>query len=939
MSRKKLVATVAALALSLVSVTFTPIAAQATVNAGCETPITNSGIAASISDVEITSYGVYCVARFLTVSDNYSFTVPSGISTLDYLVVAGGGGGGSGGGGAGGLLQASNYPVTSGEQISVSVGRGGTGGAGGRATQIPGTKGVDSSFGPIIAKGGGAGGTEGIADYSNVNGGSGGGSQFDCVSAGCGAAIAGTSVANQGNNGGYSTYNSYGAGGGGGGAGGAGFNTTRNYIGGNGGIGIASDITGVSTYYAGGGGGGINSNDNAYIGLDSSGNLLSTATVQTNGGGQGGLGGGGTGSSYGFRSGTQGQFANATSGAPNTGGGGGGTDPEDINAGNGGSGIVILRWISNTNLKTITFNSNTQSPTISSQKVGSGISTALKANSFTRTGWVFNGWASNPDGSGDRYAEGANITTTSDVTLYAQWLAGVTHTVSFNSNNGSGSMANQVSGASVPLNPNTFTRTNYTFAGWNTNADGSGFAYENQASYTFSSDATMYAQWQLVVPTFKVTFYGNAADGGSTASQSASNATPLNLNGFSRTGYNFLGWNSSYSAGTAEFLDGQTYSFTADINLYAQWVPQSSNTITYEKNDSIGSPATGTMSNQAASSNTQITANAYVRPGYTFRNWNTAADGSGTSYLANYTYSFASSRTLYAQWGLNINISFNPNNPTSGSAPARMQTYVGSPGINLPTNSGNLVKNGYRLAGWNTRDDGLGTPYALGANSIKFSSPITLYAHWTPATYTVIYSGNGNSAGSEPPLQTFTFGSTVNVRDNVGSLVRDGYKFVGWNTAADGTGSTFAPAQTAVALSSDTVLFAQWTSAASVPSGNDSSKPESPTTQPIKSPAITKKLITVTGFKPGSATLTQVMKKNISKYQKAAKSASNINCTGYTMGPKILKVDESLARRRAIAVCEYLKAKTNPAFSFSSKSVTTHINSGEYRKTVVTLSY
>ena len=176
MSRKKLVATVAALALSLVSVTFTPIAAQATVNAGCETPITNSGIAASISDVEITSYGVYCVARFLTVSDNYSFTVPSGISTLDYLVVAGGGGGGSGGGGGGGLLQASNYPVTSGDQISVSVGRGGTGGAGGRATQIPGTKGVDSSFGPIIAKGGGAGGTEGIADYSNVNGGSGGGS-------------------------------------------------------------------------------------------------------------------------------------------------------------------------------------------------------------------------------------------------------------------------------------------------------------------------------------------------------------------------------------------------------------------------------------------------------------------------------------------------------------------------------------------------------------------------------------------------------------------------------------------------------------------------------------------------------------------------------------------------------------------------------------------
>jgi uncharacterized repeat protein (TIGR02543 family) len=70
--------------------------------------------------------------------------------------------------------------------------------------------------------------------------------------------------------------------------------------------------------------------------------------------------------------------------------------------------------------------------------------------------------------------------------------------VAFNSNGGSGSMPEQTSCTAQNLTMNSFTRTGYTFSGWNTEANGSGTAYTNGASYSFSSSATLYAQWRCI---------------------------------------------------------------------------------------------------------------------------------------------------------------------------------------------------------------------------------------------------------------------------------------------------------------------------------------------------------------------------------------------------------------------------------------------------------
>ena len=125
--------------------------------------------------------------------------------------------------------------------------------------------------------------------------------------------------------------------------------------------------------------------------------------------------------------------------------------------------------------------------------------------------------------------------------------------------------------------------------------------------------------------------------------------------------------------------------------------------------------------------------------------------------------------------------------------------------------AGSLVKTGYTFNGWNTAAGGTGTSYAAGA-TFTISADTTLYAQWTPTTYTVTYSGNGNTGGTAPVdgSSPYTSSATVTVL-GAGSLVRTGYTFNDWNTAFDGTGTSYAPTATFTMGSANVILYAQWT--------------------------------------------------------------------------------------------------------------------------------
>jgi hypothetical protein len=270
----------------------------------------------------VTYAGGYTIHTFTT---SGTFTVYSA-GDIELLVVAGGGGGGSGGGGAGGMITASKSVTTG--TYAITVGPGGTGGGGGSSGgKTNPTSGGNSVALGYTAIGGGYGGGGSIAGRLGATGGSGGGHGYDINTT---TRTSGTS--GQGNGGGRASRSSLGGAGGGGGAGGAG-NDGFEIYGGNGGIGLQSSITGTATYYAGGGGGGLNENDNV---------TYARPSGQTYGG-FGGQGGGGTGTTYGYASG--GTTVYASPGTDNTGGGGGGTDPELDTGGDGGDGIVIIRYL------------------------------------------------------------------------------------------------------------------------------------------------------------------------------------------------------------------------------------------------------------------------------------------------------------------------------------------------------------------------------------------------------------------------------------------------------------------------------------------------------------------------------------------------------------------------------------------------------------------
>jgi len=224
----------------------------------------------------------------------------------------------------------------------------------------------------------------------------------------------------------------------------------------------------------------------------------------------------------------------------------------------GANVTLYARWVPTF---TVTFNANGGTGTMAKQTAN--VATALTANAFTRSGYVFDGWATSPTGI-RAYAAGASYPFTSTATLYARWVP--TFTVTFNANNGTGTMANQTSNVATALTANAFTRSGYVFDGWATSPTGIR-AYAAGASYPFTSTATLYARW---VPTFTVAFNANSGTG-TMANQTAGGSTALTANAFTRKAYAFGGWATS-ATGKSAYADGGNYPFTANATLYAGWV-------------------------------------------------------------------------------------------------------------------------------------------------------------------------------------------------------------------------------------------------------------------------------------------------------------------------------------------------------------------------------
>lgn len=217
-----------------------------------------------------------------------------------------------------------------------------------------------------------------------------------------------------------------------------------------------------------------------------------------------------------------------------------------------------------------------------SVKVVSGTAISLSSsNAASKSGYTFVGWRLDKTASSS--VQSSITADTSTINLYAVYRKSITVTYYNNSTSASSTSGYQYYNNGNITNPSfkltQASRSGWTARGWSTSTAANGaISYNNGASFTRDSNVTLYGMYQKTVT---LSYNGNGATGGSTASQSGTayynsrNVTTnpsfgLRSNGFSRTNYRFVNWRMGSASGTA-YNAGATVTLSSNTVFYAYW--------------------------------------------------------------------------------------------------------------------------------------------------------------------------------------------------------------------------------------------------------------------------------------------------------------------------------------------------------------------------------
>lgn len=498
---------------------------------------------------------------------------------------------------------------------------------------------------------------------------------------------------------------------------------------------------------------------------------------------------------------------------------------------------LTAKWIAR---YTVSYNGNgsTSGTAPTTVTVDSGGSTTAAANPFTKTGSTFTGWNTAANGSGTAYAAGATISNiTSNITLYAQWQGNPT--ITFNANKPTGAGSANVAGqpANVSSHPYNTTYTlptttptlkGYTFAGWNTAANGTGTAYAAGATTSaITANTTFYAQWTEKTG-YSVSFYdafGATGDGtqvGTTQSGKKWTDSITLPTTPSKTGYNFAGWfltkDANGNGNTGQMSSAMAVrdiwalqsiaDTTTSVKLYAKWTEKDRVTVTLNLNGS-GASYNGSTSNFTSPSllnGSSWSIPNYANPtrvGYNFKGWADSASATSGSYNAGHNFTnLTASKIVYAVWAAApVTFTFQGGHASATLASGASATATANYGANLTTKANNtytLAGNTFSNWGYTNAAGSAATVNASTAVSVSnfkitwtgtseagtLAGTATLTANWAPITYNISWNANGGASNT----------STNNVNADTpitlpANPTRAGYTFQGWNTVQAGTGT------------------------------------------------------------------------------------------------------------------------------------------------------
>ena len=412
----------------------------------------------------------------------------------------------------------------------------------------------------------------------------------------------------------------------------------------------------------------------------------------------------------------------------------------------------------------------------------------------TKSDYIFGGWYE--DKAYTKKVNGNTITiepdtTHLDVTLYAKWTKEAPKTAYLKTFSGKGiSGTNYATGGNINIGTEvTVTatvKTGYKFVNW---TDGSSNEKSTDKDYKFTMPANDVNLTANATPIkYNIVFNSNKPSSatssvtGSTASMNNiayDTSITLNKNGYSLSGWKFVGWNTKADGSGTSYTDGQsvnnlTTTDGATITMYAKWVQGDGDLVTANKGTGI-SDTTGTGTYKDGAS---VSLGAIVATGYTWKaNESTTGwfDSTGKKISSNQNYKFTmtpGAKTYTAKATANTyTIKYNKNkSDATGTITDSAYTYD----VKGTLRTNVFTATGYKQTGWNTKADGTGTHYDAGKaiDVINWTDldgkVINLYAEWEKQSYAVTYidvvnNKNGKELGRT--TKQISYGSKVSGSD------------------------------------------------------------------------------------------------------------------------------------------------------------------------------
>ena len=511
-------------------------------------------------------------------------------------------------------------------------------------------------------------------------------------------------------------------------------------------------------------------------------------------------------------------------------------------------------------------------------KAGEGV-TAEKVASATKAGNIFKGWNTKKNGTGEAFGEGS--VPTDDITVYPVFAAACT--IQVHQEDGTITTLEVEKGQAIGENlPAAPTKEGYLFKGWNTSADGTGTTVT--ADTVINENMDLYPIFEEDIPPVvevRVVFDvdGQKSEVKVVKGEAIGSNLPADPE---KDGYTFKGWNTK-ADGTGETVTAETVA-TDEMEVYA----------VFEQNPApieevrVVFDVDGVKSEVKVVKGEAIGSNLPTDPtkeGYTFKGWNTKADGTGETVTAETVVT--DEMEVYAVFEQNpapieeVRVVFDVDGQKNEVKVVKGEAI----GSNLPVAPG---KDGYTFKGWNTKADGTGE--AVTAETVV-TDEMEVYAVFeqnpAPIEEVKVVIDVDGVKSEVKVIKGEAIGSNLPA-----DPTKEGYTFKGWNTKADGTGETVT-ADTLVSDDLEVYAIFEKTETPKDPEkpnpgkGDDTKKPETPTPTPTTTPTninTTKKNNTTTGTTtPASRTTTTAQTAKTVKTADATPLASTAAAGGLSL--------------------------------------------------------